>query len=367
MTIYFGENIKRFRTEKSMTQETLASFLGVSFQTVSKWERGETYPDISMLPVISAFFNTTTDDLLGIDKSKKEEKIKEYLEIYDKMRFKNTTYTLEKLSDAVKEFPGDYRLLIRYMETLMFKKGLKPEKYKNFEKISQELMQIYDNIQNYCTDDSIRIWSKRLICAHLDAKFRYTKSAKYKQEVETILNEMPTMVDSREYISTILVSDFEEHQLACSRAIELELCLLENTVIHYCHYKDKFSIDYKIELIEKLFKLYDIFFTDGNYGKLWHDVVGNYAQLGLLYHQKNNDENSLKYFRLAAEHAKKFDALPPVTQRTAQFFEGTNYQKPQLEKTMCEKVKINITKHYPLSDELKASEEFKEIVDILNG
>ena len=75
MTIYFGENLKRLRKEKELTQETLADFLGVSFQTISKWERGETYPDITMLPIISRFFNTTVDDLLGVDKAKKEEKI----------------------------------------------------------------------------------------------------------------------------------------------------------------------------------------------------------------------------------------------------------------------------------------------------
>ncbi len=46
MKIYFGENLKRLRKEKELTQETLADFLGVSFQAVSKWERNESYPNI---------------------------------------------------------------------------------------------------------------------------------------------------------------------------------------------------------------------------------------------------------------------------------------------------------------------------------
>ena len=57
MTIYFGENLKRLRKEKELTQENLSEIFGVSFQTISKWERGETYPDITMLPVISSYFN----------------------------------------------------------------------------------------------------------------------------------------------------------------------------------------------------------------------------------------------------------------------------------------------------------------------
>ena len=56
MTIYIGENIKRLRLQKELTQEILAEFLGISFQSISRWERGESYPDITMLPVIASFF-----------------------------------------------------------------------------------------------------------------------------------------------------------------------------------------------------------------------------------------------------------------------------------------------------------------------
>ena len=45
-----GDNIRRLRRERGLTQETLAEFLGVTFQSVSKWERGESCPDIAMLP-----------------------------------------------------------------------------------------------------------------------------------------------------------------------------------------------------------------------------------------------------------------------------------------------------------------------------
>lgn len=49
MTIYLSENIKRLRLEKELTQETLSEFSGVTSQSVSNWERGERYPDITML------------------------------------------------------------------------------------------------------------------------------------------------------------------------------------------------------------------------------------------------------------------------------------------------------------------------------
>ena len=76
MTIYLSENIKRLRREKDLTQETLAEFLGVTFQSVSNWERGESYPDITMLPMIADFFDVTLDELMGrgqeLDTSERE-------------------------------------------------------------------------------------------------------------------------------------------------------------------------------------------------------------------------------------------------------------------------------------------------------
>jgi len=73
MNIYISENIKRLRREKKLTQEALADFIGISFQAVSKWECGDAYPDITLLPVIANYFGVTIDELLGNDKIKVEE------------------------------------------------------------------------------------------------------------------------------------------------------------------------------------------------------------------------------------------------------------------------------------------------------
>lgn len=53
------------RREKSITQDELAAYIGVSKASVSKWETGQSYPDIVFLPQLAAYFNISVDELMG--------------------------------------------------------------------------------------------------------------------------------------------------------------------------------------------------------------------------------------------------------------------------------------------------------------
>ncbi len=53
------------RRSRGITQEELAEYMGVSKAAVSKWEKGQSYPDITLLPQLAAFFNISVDELLG--------------------------------------------------------------------------------------------------------------------------------------------------------------------------------------------------------------------------------------------------------------------------------------------------------------
>ena len=51
--LYLPENLKKYRILKNLTQEDVAEYLGITPQSVSKWERGECYPDITFLPALA--------------------------------------------------------------------------------------------------------------------------------------------------------------------------------------------------------------------------------------------------------------------------------------------------------------------------
>jgi len=58
--------ISELRKSKGIGQWDLAEALGVSVQSVSKWETGATMPDIALLPEIAEYFNVSVDELLGL-------------------------------------------------------------------------------------------------------------------------------------------------------------------------------------------------------------------------------------------------------------------------------------------------------------
>ncbi len=58
-----ARNLKKLRLEKNLTQEQAAEALGVSSQTISRWECNTTYPDVTLLPAIARLYCVTIDDL----------------------------------------------------------------------------------------------------------------------------------------------------------------------------------------------------------------------------------------------------------------------------------------------------------------
>ena len=79
MKLTIGENIRTLRRAKDMTQEQLADMLGVTYQSVSRWENSQAYPDIELIPAIAGIFETTTDNLLGMSDKERRNRALEMI------------------------------------------------------------------------------------------------------------------------------------------------------------------------------------------------------------------------------------------------------------------------------------------------
>ena len=113
MNIKIGAIIKKLRTENSITQDTLATAIGVTPQAISRWESEGGYPDIELLPALADFFSVSTDELLGYKLSEREEELANIKK--ELRRLAEVGTHQEKLSfarDAFVKFPNDYKIKV---------------------------------------------------------------------------------------------------------------------------------------------------------------------------------------------------------------------------------------------------------------
>jgi len=129
MKINIGENIKKLRNEKQVTQEQLADHLLISCQAVSKWENNVTTPDIVLLPVIAEYFDVQIDELFKIDMTGYKNKASRLTVKYDmsgkKEDFEKANTEYEKLLASDKadkmDISGYARLNIYHSDNLLKK------------------------------------------------------------------------------------------------------------------------------------------------------------------------------------------------------------------------------------------------------
>ena len=129
MNLRIGENLKRLRREKDLTQEELAAHLGISFQAISKWERGESYPDITILPALSNYFKISIDELVGMEEIRRTEEYEKINEKWLENRNANKHKENVKLmKDSLKFFPNDALFLVQLSSSLERLDGTDKEK-----------------------------------------------------------------------------------------------------------------------------------------------------------------------------------------------------------------------------------------------
>ena len=80
-----GKEIRRLRNDRGLTQEALAAALNVTAQTVSKWECGNSIPDVQLLPEIAIYFGVSIDQLFAMSPEQQMERIENH--IYDRGMF----------------------------------------------------------------------------------------------------------------------------------------------------------------------------------------------------------------------------------------------------------------------------------------
>lgn len=129
MNLLIGENIRRLRRQRDLTQEEVAAHLGISFQAISKWERADGYPDITMLPSLANYFGVSVDELIGMDEIAKSEKYDEINRLWTENNAKELHHdNVILIRNSLKTFPNNALLLVQLSTSLEKLDGTEEEK-----------------------------------------------------------------------------------------------------------------------------------------------------------------------------------------------------------------------------------------------
>ncbi len=149
--IKLGEKIKFLRKKKNISQEVFASYLGVSFQAVSKWENGNTMPDVTMIPAIASFFGVSTDELFDFNIYETEKQVDAICHESWKYRDDDPAKSEHILREGLKRFPGNDIILNNLLYTL------------DYQTRADEVIALCKTLIESTKDDSVKYDACRIL------------------------------------------------------------------------------------------------------------------------------------------------------------------------------------------------------------
>jgi len=348
MQLYIGENIKRLRKQKNITQETLADHMHVSTAAVSKWERNETLPDIGMVIPLASYFDVSADELLGFDVAKAEEKIQEILNERKRLSALGKIHeAFDLIVQAYEDFPNDWRIIEEYMWKLNYDPNC-IEPYGN-EIHKDELYRLCKQVLDECTIDKVR-YSALSILGGL-----YILDRQIDKAVETA-KRFPNLAFSQEKelqncydmgskewwgYTRAGLAEFAEYLMVDIRNMALE-------VEDPCE---------SIRILQKAIALIELIFDDGDYCFWNYHLAELHIWIAHRYVRAHDLTAAFHHFEKGLQHAKAYDDLPQTATHASFLVKGNVFDARNINSGMEEN---EVAREL---DYLLESESYKELKD----
>lgn len=269
--------LKQLRIEKNVTQEELADYLNVTYQAVSRWERGEGCPDIMHLPKIARFFGVSIDQLFGISEQEDQEKIQRYVEQSTAYRnASNMEADLKLWQNAYKEFPSDYLVITNLVEAMYF---------ADYKAYSTEIAEYGNKVLQYCRDYVLHYRAIRRMC------LMYIKTNQ-KDIAHKYIQQLPDYIMTKGQLSLYILNGE-----ALIEQIQRNLHdLLDQIMINIEMIPDEFykaNPDLKHEILKKQYAICTTFFEHGDFGFFNKFICSMYRIEAAEYMKRQDTEKVL--------------------------------------------------------------------------
>lgn len=289
MEINLKEKLRSLRQQKCITQEALANHLGITPQSVGKWERGEGFPDITLLPKIAFYFDVTVDELLCVDQVRVEETICEY-QRQSKICCQNgeNQRNLEIWEKAYTEFPNDCRVIEGLMHAIN-----RDAVYPCPKEEAERIIALGEELLQKSTDTRQRESAVQCLC--------YTYDNIDKEKALYYADMSGTFDITMENLRCAIL-DGEEGVEACQSYIMSLIhtaAMTASSMISKRQFSHEESIEAYTFAIDILKRLY----SDDNVGFYAFDISYYYRGIALEYAEMNDTGNTLKALKESCRYA----------------------------------------------------------------
>ncbi len=311
--IKIGEKIRLLRKRNDVTQDSLAVYLGVTPQAVSRWESGVCYPDMNVLPLIADYFSVTMDELLCYSGAQKDARVRAYREeIEHLLDLDRVTDALELCRRAMAEIPSDHALKLDTAGVLSVYAGRIAEAGRGergeaaIRAALSEAVSLCRHILDECTDDDLRDETKKTLCDI------YAHQLGDNMQALEIAEQLHSLACSEEIIkATVLTGD-----IAFSQAQRNLILFADNMWWHLYNLAcvpdiagDRYTTTDKIAILQKGIDLFAVIFDDTPL--FYADRLANsYRQLSMLHLAAGDNAAALDAFERMADYAVMYDERP---------------------------------------------------------
>ncbi len=193
--LYLSENLKMYRLLKNLTQEDIAEMLNITPQSVSKWERGESYPDITFLPALANIFETSIDLLIGMDTIRAEQTLYNIHKTATEFQRSGDYASAENVyRDALLIYPNKSGMILGLAGVLALQGK------------SEEAIELIERGLPISTNEKQKATLRATLC------FLYLKCDR-KDKAYELASELPHTRESREVIQPLISQDLNDDEI----------------------------------------------------------------------------------------------------------------------------------------------------------
>ena len=296
MEISIKNTLRTLRQKKNVTQEALANHLGITPQSVGKWERGEGFPDISLLPEIAFYFGVTIDDLLGVGEARIKERVAAYQqESHDLWNKGDIAANIALWEKVYTEFPSNDQVKHHLMDVLVYEFWSDVPKRDD---TADRIIALGEDLLAHSTDNNMRDNVIQTMC------FTYNQIGDKEKAKKYAMMQGSYWTTCNELLSSVLEGDELLDQCQCNILILADLIGF-NALAASC--SERYSAEEKIEIHRFCIHLFQMIYGSENYGFYACRVADSYASIVRIYADEKNTEECLKALEEMAKYTVYYD------------------------------------------------------------